>query len=73
MFGNLSEKGIEHVLKYQLVKELDVMLITRHTLFRYVMLYEENLYLWTHFRGHEAKNNAENPKVCCDREFRKYG
>ena len=64
MFGSLNEKGIEHVLKSQLVGRIGCHADNKTYIVPICYAYEENCIYGRTFEGLKVNMMRENPKVC---------
>lgn len=64
MFGNLSENGIEHVLKSQLLGRIGCHSNNLTYIVPICYAYDENCIYARTFEGMKLKIMRENPKVC---------
>ena len=64
MFGNLSQKGIEHVLKSQLFGRIGCHANNVTYIVPICYAYDENCIYGRTFEGMKLKMMRENPKVC---------
>jgi nitroimidazol reductase NimA-like FMN-containing flavoprotein (pyridoxamine 5'-phosphate oxidase superfamily) len=64
MFGSLNERGIEHVLKHQLVGRIGCHARNKTYVVPICYAYEENCIYGRTFEGMKVNMMRENPKVC---------
>jgi nitroimidazol reductase NimA-like FMN-containing flavoprotein (pyridoxamine 5'-phosphate oxidase superfamily) len=64
MFGNLSEEGIEHVLKYQLLGHIGCHANEMTYIVPICYAYDGNCIYGRTFEGMKLRMMRENPKVC---------
>src|SRR4029078_4045231 len=64
MFGSLNERGIEHVLKHQLVGRIGCHTHNKTYVVPICYAYEKNCIYGRTFEGMKVNMMRENPKVC---------